>query len=228
MSSTRFCCRQRSSVKRRLPRRIGEGGLRVIAILGCLAAIGGWSQAPAPVRTVPRVDLNRYLGDWFEIARLPNRFQTNCAGNVRATYASTADGRLDVTNRCSRQNGEVIEAKGVAKIVDTQSSARLKVRFAPAFLSLLPMVWGDYWILGLADDYSWAVVGSPDRKYLWILSRTPTMDATQYGKAVSVATTNGFAIDGLVRTLHSGAQRLQRCALTLRHRAGRALVAAQL
>lgn len=203
MSSTRFCCPQRSRVQDRLPRRLGEGGLRVLAVLACIAALGGSSQTPAPVRTVPGVDLNRYLGDWFEIARLPNRFQTNCAGNVRATYALAADERLDVTNECRRQNGEVIEAKGVAKVVDTQTSARLKVRFAPAFLSFLPIVWGDYWILGLADDYSWAVVGSPDRKYLWILSRTPSMDPTQYGKAVAVATANGFAIDGLVRTSHS-------------------------
>src|SRR6185436_1116625 len=185
MSLTRFCFPRRSRVTGRLPRRIGEGGLRVLATLACMAAIGGSSQIPAPVRTVPSVDLNRYLGDWFEIARLPNRFQTNCFGNVRATYASTADGRLEVTNRCSRQNGEVIEAKGVAKVVDTQSFARLKVRFAPAVLSLLPMVWGDYWIIGLTDDYSWAVVGSPDRKYLWLLSRTPIMDATRYGNAIS-------------------------------------------
>jgi len=203
MSSTRFFCPQRSRVNNRLPRRIGEGGLRVLAVLACIAAIDGASQTPAPVRTVPSVDLNRYLGDWFEIARLPNRFQTNCAGNVRATYTSMADGRLEVTNRCSRQNGEVIEVKGVAKVVDTESSARLKVRFAPAFLSFLPIVWGDYWILGLAEDYSWAVVGSPDRKYLWFLSRTPTMDATQYGRAISVARLNGFAMDDLVRTSQS-------------------------
>ncbi len=203
MSSTRFCCPRRSRVQSRLPRQIGEGGLHVLAVLACIAVLAGSSQTPAAIRTVPRVDLNRYLGDWYEIARLPNRFQTSCFGNVRATYASAADGRLEVTNQCSRQNGEVIEAKGVAKVVDTESSARLKVRFAPALLSFLPMVWGDYWILGLADDYSWAVVGSPDRKYLWILSRTPTMDAAQYGKAISVAKMNGFDIDGLVRTSQS-------------------------
>jgi apolipoprotein D and lipocalin family protein len=203
MSSTRSCCPPRSRVHTRLPRRIGEGGLCFLALLAFVAATGGFSQATAPVRTVPAVDLNRYVGDWFEIARLPNRFQTRCAGNVRASYALAAGGRLAVTNRCRGQNGEVIEANGAAKVVDTQSSARLKVRFAPAFLSFLPMVWGDYWILGLADDYSWAVVGSPDRKYLWILSRTPSMDPAQYGKAVAVATTNSFASDGLIKTSHS-------------------------
>ena len=168
-----------------------------------MAAIAGSSQMPTPVRTVPHVDLDRYLGEWFEIARLPNRFQTDCAGDVRATYAYAADGRVNVTNRCARQNGEVIEAKGVAKVVDTRTSARLKVRFAPAFLSFLPIVWGDYWILGLAPDYSWAVVGSPDRKYLWILARESSMDVEQYSRAVAVAKANGFAVDSVVKTLHS-------------------------
>lgn len=186
-----------------LPRRIGEGGLCVLVVLACIAAIGRSSQTLAPVRTVPSVDLNRYLGDWFEVARLPNRFQADCAGDVRATYALAADGRLSVTNRCRRQDGTVVEARGVAKVVDAQSSARLKVRFAPAFLAFLPIVWGDYWILGLADDYSWALVGSPDRKYLWILSRTPSMDPTPYAKAVAVAKVNGFAIDALVTTSQS-------------------------
>jgi apolipoprotein D and lipocalin family protein len=190
-------------VQSRLPRRIGEGGLRVLAVVACIAAIGRSSQTLAPVRTVPAVDLNRYLGDWFEIARLPNRFQADCAGDVRATYALAAEGRLSVTNRCRRQDGTVVEATGMAKVVDAESSARLKVRFAPAFLAFLPIVWGDYWILGLADDYSWALVGSPDRKYLWVLSRTPSMDPTSYAKAVAVAKVNGFAIDALVTTSQS-------------------------
>jgi len=168
-----------------------------------MAAIGGSSQMPTPVRTVPHVDLDRYLGEWFEIARLPNRFQTDCAGDVRATYAYAADGRVNVTNRCAALNGEVIEAKGIAKVVDTRTSARLKVRFAPAFLSFLPIVWGDYWILGLAPDYSWAVVGSPDRKYLWILARESSMDVEQYSRAIAIGKANGFAVDSVVKTLHS-------------------------
>jgi apolipoprotein D and lipocalin family protein len=86
--------------------------------------------------------------------------------------------------------------------VDEQTSARLKVRFAPAALSFLPFVWGDYWILGLADDYTWSLVGSPDRAYLWILSRTPDMNADAYASAVRVAAANGFEVDRLVRTLH--------------------------
>ena len=149
------------------------------------------------------MDLDRYLGTWCEVARLPNRFQRSCAGDVRATYARRPDGRIDVVNRCRTTDGDTTEAQGVARIVDEQTSAKLKVRFAPAFLSVLPFVWGDYWILGLADDYSWAVVGSPDRKYLWILSRTPALEADDFEAAVGVARSNGFDVGALTKTSHS-------------------------
>ena len=156
-------------------------------------------QEAAPVRTVPSVDLARYLGEWHEAARLPNRFQEKCAGDVRATYARRSDGRIDVINRCRARDGSTTEARGIARVVDTATNAKLKVRFAPAWLSFLPMVWGDYWILGLAPDYSWAVVGSPDRQYLWILSRTAVMDPAQFDAAVAVARAQGFATDALLR-----------------------------
>jgi apolipoprotein D and lipocalin family protein len=150
------------------------------------------AQAPATVRTVPAVDLDRYAGDWFEVARYPNRFQRECAGDVRASYARRADGRIDVVNRCARADGSTIEARGIARIADVQTRARLKVRFAPEVLSFLPFVWGDYWIIGLGDDYTWAVVGSPDRKYLWVLARTPRLDAAAFERAVAAARANGF------------------------------------
>jgi apolipoprotein D and lipocalin family protein len=156
-----------------------------------------------PVRTVNAVDLDRYLGDWFEIARFPNRFQRTCTGDVRATYARRPDGRIDVVNRCRTADGRVIDAQGVARVVDARSSAKLKVRFAPAVLSFLPFVWGDYWIVGLADDYSWAVVGSPDRAYLWILARARAMDAASLAAAAATARANGFDVDRLVMTPHT-------------------------
>lgn len=166
-----------------------------------LAAAPAHARQPAPVRTVERVDLDRYLGDWYEIARFPNRFQRTCTGDVRASYARRPDGRLDVVNRCRTADGE-IAAKGVARIVDPRTSAKLKVRFAPAFLSFLPFVWGDYWILGLAEDYAWAVVGSPDREYLWILSRTPALDDERLAEAMDVVRANGFDPARLERTSH--------------------------
>ena len=156
------------------------------------------AQAPATVRTVPAVDLDRYAGDWFEVARYPNWFQRKCAGGARASYARRTDGRIDVVNRCTGVDGSAIEARGVARVADAGTNAKLKVRFAPAALSFLPFVWGDYWIIGLADDYSWAVVGTPDRKYLWILARTPRLDAAAFERALAAARASGFDTDGLI------------------------------
>lgn len=106
------------------------------------------AQGLGPVRTVETVDLSRYVGDWFEIARFPNRFQRRCIKDVRASYVRRSDGRIEVINRCRVADGTVTEARGIARVVDERTSAKLKVRFAPAVLSFLPMVWGDYWILG--------------------------------------------------------------------------------
>ena len=103
-------------------------------------------------------------------------------------------------NECREEDGNTNVARGVARIADTSTNSKLEVRFAPAFLSFLPMVWGDYWIIGLADDYSWATVGSPDRKYLWILSRARKMSEADYEEAVGRATANGFDVSKLVRT----------------------------
>jgi apolipoprotein D and lipocalin family protein len=155
------------------------------------------------VGTVDTVDLDRYVGDWFEIARFPNRFQRSCTGDVRATYTRRPDGRIDVVNRCRATDGRIIEAQGIARVIDVRTSAKLKVRFAPAVLSFLPFVWGDYWIVGLADDYSWAVVGSPDRAYLWILARTSTLETGRLDAARAAARATGFDTDRLAMTRHT-------------------------
>jgi apolipoprotein D and lipocalin family protein len=179
---------------------------RMFRLLGIsvLAGIIGHPESPSTmVRSVEKVDLGRYVGEWFEIARFPNRFQRRCAGDVRATYAMRADGRIDVVNQCRAADGSLAEARGVARVVD-ERSAKLKVRFAPAVLSFLPFVWGDYWILGLAEDYSWAVVGSPDRGYLWVLSRTPTLDPARYAAALAAARGNGFDVMRLTKTSQAG------------------------
>jgi apolipoprotein D and lipocalin family protein len=173
--------------------------LIALALLPRMALAQTVTQTPVPVRTVPFVDLNRYAGDWFEAARYPNWFQRNCLGDVRASYARRPDGRIDVVNRCRTTDGQ-IEARAIARIVDDRSFSKLKVRFAPDWLSWLPMVWGDYWILGVSADYSWAVVGDPDRNYLWILSRTPQLGAAAMTAARAVARANGYDVDRLVTT----------------------------
>jgi len=156
--------------------------------------------APAPLRVVPTVDLARYAGTWYEIARLPNRFQTKCAGEVVAAYARRPDGRITVTNRCRTTGGETTVATGIARRVDGRPPSVLEVRFAPAFLSFLPAVWGDYQIIALDAGYEHAMVGTPDRAYLWVLSRTPRMDQALYRRLLDDAKSQGFDVAKVVET----------------------------
>jgi apolipoprotein D and lipocalin family protein len=159
-------------------------------------------QPTAPLRVVPEVDLRRYAGTWYEIARLPNKFQRACVSDVTATYALQPDNRIAVTNRCRESDGDIREARGVARRVEGRPPSVLKVRFAPAVLSFLPMVWGDYNIIDLGADYDYAVVGTPDRSYLWILARRPEMDPPLYQRVLDGVRAQGFDVSALVATAH--------------------------
>ena len=171
-----------------------------IAILAVLLTAAG-SAAQAPLRVAESVDLNRYAGKWYEVARFPNKFQNKCAEEVVAQYTVRADGKIDVVNQCRTADGEVTQARGLARRAGkANNNAILQVRFAPAILSFLPAVWGDYWILALGPDYTWSVVGTPSREYLWILSRTPAMSASSYAQAIEIAKGNGFDTSRLVKT----------------------------
>ena len=155
------------------------------------------------LQTVPNVDLQKYSGVWYEIARLPNRFQKDCAGNVSAEYTLREDGKIKVVNRCREAGKEKLkEAEGVARVADEDNGAKsiLEVRFAPAILSFLDSVWGDYRIIALDDNYRYALVGSNDRKYLWILSRTKTLDDAVYKRLLAAAAKQGFNVDQMMRT----------------------------
>jgi apolipoprotein D and lipocalin family protein len=134
------------------------------------------AQAAGELRTVDQVELQKYAGQWYEVALIPNRFQAQCARDTTATYAVRDANTIDVVNRCVRADGRVDAVAGVARVVDTGSGTRLKVSFLPAWLRWLPVGWGDYWIIELAPDYSYAVVGEPGRRDLWILSPTPRLD----------------------------------------------------
>lgn len=181
-------------------------GLTILALLslwGCPWALAGDSST---LEVVPSVDLARYAGKWYEIARLPNRFEEACRDNVTATYSPLAGGLLKVVNECRKKNGEPARAEGKARPASrTGPNSRLEVSFAPAWLSWLPLVWGDYWIIRLAPDYSYALVGAPSREYLWILSRTPEMDEATYRRLVEDAATQGFDTARLVRVAQSRA-----------------------
>lgn len=166
-----------------------------------IAQAAAWPMPEREPEVQPKVDLQRYTGRWYEIARLPNRFQEDCVGEVTADYQLLEAGRLRVVNQCSRADGRQMRAEGVARPVD-DAGAKLEVRFAPALFSFLPFVWGDYWILELAPDYSYALVGSPDRAQLWILSRTPSLNRGVYQRLVNRAALEGYDVARLRQTRH--------------------------
>ena len=154
--------------------------LLLIALAAGLSGTAAWSQAPAPLRTIDTLDLPRYTGRWYEIAKFPNRFQKQCVADTSAEYSARADGAVIVINRCRLANGQMEQAQGLAWQQGGATSPRLQVRFAPAWLSWLPMVWGDYWVVDLDDAYSLVAVSEPRREYLWVLSRSPVVEPARY------------------------------------------------
>ena len=157
-----------------------------------LCALTASAQTPAPLNTVPSVDVPRYMGTWYEIAKYPNWFQKKCVSSTSATYSLQADGQVQVLNRCKTANGEWSEALGQARQIGRANSPRLQVRFAPAWLSFIPMVWGNYWIIDLDPQYQWVVISEPNREYLWILSRTPELPAATYQGLLDTLAAKGF------------------------------------
>jgi len=141
---------------------------------------------------VPHVELEKYLGKWYEIAHLPAKFQEGC-NETTATYTLSKDGSISVLNQATK-NGKMKQAKGKAKVVDKNSNAKLKVTFFWPF-------YGDYWIIKLGNDYDYSVVGTPNRKYLWILSRTPQMDNKLYSQLIEYVNSKGFDVNKLIKTL---------------------------
>ena len=146
-----------------------------------------------PLEVVPYVELNRYLGKWYEIAHLPIRFENGCT-DITATYSLSKDGNVSVLNECLR-DGKLKQAKGKAKVVDKNTGAKLKVTFFWPFSA-------DYWITDLGNNYDYAVVGTPNRKYLWILSRTPQMDDRLFSQLVESVKSKGFDANKLIKTSH--------------------------
>jgi apolipoprotein D and lipocalin family protein len=161
---------------------------------GCATSTTQRLRLP-PLETVAHVDLSRYVGTWYEIASFPQSFQRGCTATT-ATYTLREDGDIDVLNRCrdGSLDGKERSALGRARVVDRATNAKLEVSFFRPF-------WGDYWIIDLADDYTYAVVGHPGRDYLWILARTPTMADATYQSIVARLRAQGYDTSRLVRTL---------------------------
>ena len=163
---------------------------------GCASTTTERLKLP-PLQTVAQVDLDRYLGTWYEIANFPQSFQKGCTATT-ANYALRDDGEIDVVNACRKDSVEGPEkvARGRARVVDTSTNAKLEVSFFRPF-------WGDYWVIDLGADYEYAVVGHPSRDYLWILARQPTMEHHVYDAIVARLAGMGYETGRLVRTVQS-------------------------
>lgn len=171
--------------------------LSLVMIFAASLLAGAPATFAAP-KTVSSVELNRYLGRWYEIASIPQYFSEGCLC-TQAQYSKRSDGKIRVLNTCRKGNvrGEITSAEGVARVDDTKTNSKLSVSFFGPF-------WGDYWIIGLASDYSYSVVSNSDASSLWILSRTPTMSPDLYKKTLEIARRNGVNINKVQKMTQKG------------------------
>ena len=173
------------------------------------AVAAALSDSPAPARaqqslpTVDKVDFVRYAGTWYEIARLPNKLQAECAGDVTTTFTLRGMRTYDIVTRCRRTDGTEEADMGIARVQDTVTNAKMEWRFLPLALAWWPFAWSDYWIVDLAPDYSHALAAMPSREAMWILARKPELDAAVYARLVDKARGLGFDTGKLIRTRHS-------------------------
>ena len=146
----------------------------------CLVLTSFSTFAQEALTPIPSLNVARYMGVWYEIAKYPNFFQRKCISNTVAQYNPQPDGTVRVFNSCTQEDGKTIDATGQARQIGEASSPKLEVRFAPDWLSFLPFVWGNYWVIDIDTDYQLVAVSEPKREYLWVLSRTPTVSAKTY------------------------------------------------
>ncbi|WP_224788781.1 lipocalin family protein [Pandoraea terrae] len=179
-----------------------------LSVVGAAAWAGaGQEPVASRVRPVQALDVSRYQGTWYEIARYPNFFERKCVGDVTATYEPQADGTLRVLNRCRKEDGTEDIAVGIGRPdVKGGSTARFKVTFVPKWLEWVPWLYANYWIVVLDDDYHYAAIGEPSREYLWVLSRTPKLDDNTLYQIHAKLRKQGYDTDKLVLTPQKAAQ----------------------
>lgn len=181
--------------------------MRVWRALWVLFLLGvgpsAWCESVPALRTIPSLEVPRYLGRWFEIAKFPNRFQQQCVSDTSADYTLMGNGQIQVLNQCRLLTGQMQEARGQARQIGGADSPQLQVRFAPAWLSFLPFVWGDYWVIDLDERYELAAVSEPARQYLWILARQPVVDEARYAALLARLKAQGLDTARLEKTPHS-------------------------
>ena len=176
------------------------GPQAVTAASALVAAIMA-KNAKKALASAAHVDLDRFVGSWFEIARLPDRQDKDCLSDARVTYARTDNG-LRLLSLCRRENGSIRRSTGRAKLADDATQARFKISYSHSALDALPLVWSDYTIIDVADDYSTAIVGAADRKHLWFLARQPTVADAANKDFMNKARAQGFDTSALVYTRH--------------------------
>ena len=174
----------------------------ILGLVVLVCSVASNAQTLPPVQTIASLDVPRYMGTWFELAKFPNVFQRKCVSNTRAVYTLNADNTVQVLNRCRTQDGSTIEALGQAKQIGNATSPMLKVRFAPEWLGWLSLVWGDYWVIDLDETYQLAAVSDAKREYLWVLSRNPKTDPRHYAALLQRLQQQGFEVDKLQVTAH--------------------------
>lgn len=152
-------------------------------------------------QAVAAIDVNKYMGKWYEIARLPMYFQRKCVADTTAMYTLNTDNTIRVNNSCRTASGDIESAEGVATPVN-EGKSKLKVSFLPAALRWIPFTKGDYWVLKIDPDYHTVLVGGPTHDYLWILSRTPVIDAATYAAMLETAQHYGYDTSALINTTH--------------------------
>ncbi|HSD65036.1 MAG TPA: lipocalin family protein, partial [Ignavibacteriaceae bacterium] len=149
--------------------------------------------------TVSYVNLEKYIGLWYEIAKIPNSFQKKCTKNTTAIYSFNEDSTIKVVNSCATQDGEISSSEGLARTVDKKTNSKLEVSFVSIFG--IHLFWGDYWIIGLDEDYNYAVIGTPDRKYGWIIARSKFLDEGTIKETYEILKKNGYNPKDFVMTL---------------------------
>jgi apolipoprotein D and lipocalin family protein len=170
-------------------RSVAALAIAALVLTACMGAPPVNRTSAEPLTTAAQVDLARYVGLWHEAARLPNQFERGCVA-ATATYTQRPDGMIGVRNACTKADGSVNEVNGRAKVVDAATKAKLKVSFFGPF-------WGDYWVLDLAPDYSWALVGEGSGRYLWVLTRAEKIDDALKDELIGRLKARGYDTDAL-------------------------------
>ncbi|OFZ53498.1 MAG: hypothetical protein A2428_11180 [Bdellovibrionales bacterium RIFOXYC1_FULL_54_43] len=169
----------------------------LIAMLVGGFCMSAFADEKPPLETVPKVDIARYVGLWYEIARLPNWFQEGCLES-RAEYTALEKGKIKVVNSCRKKDGKEASVEGIAWIEDPVSNARLTVSFVPSWLRWTGIGKGDYWIIDLSPEYQWVVVSEPERRHLWILARKPALESAVFDAITKKLRERGFDLATLI------------------------------